>query len=102
MQQVHQRQHRGRDEGHTDKAVRNAAMVLQPGDGALESPDDVDVSSLGGQHHGHRRQLRFAIKARATHAGAGKKMRDRIQESPVPGFAGQQIYRVRKDFNNSL
>ena len=82
MPQPHQSQHRGSDEWHADKAVGDAAMMLQSGDGALERPEDIDVGGLGGKHHGRGRQRGLAVEAGAAHARAGQKVSDGIQAAP--------------------
>ena len=82
MPQPDQSQHGGSNKGYTDKAVGDAAMMLQPGDRTLQRPDNIDVGSLGGKHHGRRGQRALAVEPGAAHARAGQKMSDRIQAAP--------------------
>src|SRR5271165_6149609 len=79
MNQVNQSPRCPSDKWHAHEAVRNTAMMLQAGDRAFEAPNNIDVSSLGRQHHGQGRQPAFAVEARARHARAGQEMSDGIQ-----------------------
>src|ERR1019366_7741704 len=62
--------------------------------GALECPQHVNVSSLGGQHHSQCREGALTIEACAPHTRAGQKMCDRIQIFPhvVLGTARELLY----------
>ncbi len=39
-------------EGRAKEGMRDAAMMLELGNWAAQSPDQVDVWRFGGQHHG--------------------------------------------------
>ncbi len=79
MQQVNQAQHGRGNERHSYKAMGDPAMMLQPCDGAFDSPKNVDVSRLCRQHHGYGRERSFAIESGTRQARAGQKMGDGIQ-----------------------
>ena len=96
MHAVHQGQRRRRHERHADEAVGNSAMVLQGCKLALQHPEHVDIGGFGGQHHGQRGESAFAIKARTRHAGAGQKMRERIQVVPRSSFVCSKRAIVRR------
>ncbi len=64
------RPHAG-DDGHGPEGVRDAAMMLELFDGAGESPEDVEVGGLGGQHRSERGVGRLAVESGAADAGAG-------------------------------
>ncbi len=72
-----------RDQGRAKKGVRDAAVMLEAGHRPAESPEHIQVGRLGGQGHGQRSVGRFAIKAGAAEACAGKEMRDGFHGSAV-------------------
>src|SRR5664280_1287202 len=94
MAEIHQDQHRGGNQRHTHEAVSDSAVMLEPGGGALERPQHVNVSSLSGQYHRQCREGALAIEAGASHARASQKMSERIQVFPrvVLGTARELLY----------
>src|SRR4051794_10028933 len=63
--------------------MRKAAMMSKVVDGAFESPEDIEVRSLGGECHGRRGQRSLAIESSAGEDCASQEMSDRLQESFV-------------------
>ncbi len=64
------------NEGNGDEGVGDSAMMLEALNRAGESPNDVEVGGLGGEHGGQRCVGGFAIESGASDAGAGKEVRD--------------------------
>ena len=73
------------DNRHGPEGVRDAAMMFELVNWTSESPEDVQVGGLGGQHGNKRGVGRFAIESGAAQTSAGKKMSDRFHE--CVGFA---------------
>src|SRR5215471_6561254 len=69
-------------ERSADKGMRDAAMMLESGDGPVEVPQYVEVGSFRSQGYGQRGQCSLAVKAGAAQASAGEKVRNRIQVAP--------------------
>src|SRR3954471_23340381 len=63
--------------------MRKAAMMSKVVDGAFESPEDIEVRSLGGECHRRRGQRSLAIESSAGEDCASQEMSDRLQESFV-------------------
>ncbi len=57
-----------------DEGVGPAAVVLEDGDGAFDSPEDVDVWEGGGDGHGSGGVGGFAVEAGAGEDGSGHEV----------------------------
>ena len=63
--------------------MRDAAMMLQPGDWSAPAPGHIDIRSLGGQRRGQRRMGRPAIPPGTPQAGSRQQMRHWIHLGPI-------------------
>ena len=76
MKDPYHANHHAGDDGHGPERVRDAAMVLELLDRPGESPEDIEIGSLGGQHRGQSGVGRLAVESGAANAGAGEEMGD--------------------------
>ena len=72
------------NEGHGNKGVGDAAMMLELLDRAGESPEDIEIRRLGRERGGQSCVRGFAIEAGAADTCAGEKVRDGLHGSLVP------------------
>ncbi len=64
------------DEGRGDEGVRDAAVMLESGNRAAQSPEYVEVGGFGGERHGERCVGRLTVEAGASETGSGEEVGD--------------------------
>ena len=63
--------------------MREPTVVRKRENRTVESSQDIQVRCFRSQRHRRGRERSSAIESGASHARAGKKMRDRLQVPPV-------------------
>ena len=92
MEQINQRHNRCSHKRRADKAVGNAAVMLQPSDGAFQVPDNINVGGFCRQRHGDGGERGLAIEAGAAQARPCQKMGNWIQSGSFAASNSNSSY----------